>query len=116
MLRGLLSFSSKTKVSRVPFFKPAEGEWIYLPVDKTHNMQVVEEDRDGNSLGSVNLYESKGWRHYRYMVDNEAAMALLPDNWQDVANRNAEPVFAAVAAEAPAPAPAKAGKQASGEF
>lgn len=103
------SRTRSTKVSRLPFWKKAEQEWIFLPVDKTHNQQVVEEDREGNNLGTINLYESKGWMPLRYMADNEAAMAKLPVNWQEVANHGADPEYAEKV-------PAKAGKQAGGEF
>lgn len=83
----------KTNVSRMPFWKPAEGEWVFLPVDKAHNQQVVEEDREGNSLGSVNLYESKGWMPLRYMQNDAKAMEKLPTNWQEVARHGDQPIY-----------------------
>lgn len=85
----------RTAVSRMPYWKPTEQEWIFLPVDKTHNQQVVEEDREGNSLGSINVYESKGWQPLRYVQGaNPAAMAKLPTNWTDVARHGDQPVYA----------------------
>lgn len=84
----------RTHVSRMPYWKPQEKEWVFLPVDKTHNQQVVEEDREGNSLGSVNLYESKGWQPLRYVQGaNAEAMSKLPDNWREVGLYGDAPVF-----------------------
>lgn len=87
----------KTIVSRLPFWKPDEEEWIFLPVDRAHNQQITEEDREGNSLGAINLYESKGWFSLRQMQRDTKAMAKLPTNWRDVGNHNAAPVFAEAA-------------------
>jgi hypothetical protein len=78
----------KTKVSRMAYWKPEEEEWIYLPVDRAHNQQVLEEDDEGNSLGSLGLYESKGWLPLR-MVTDDKALAKLPENWREVANHGA---------------------------
>lgn len=84
----------KTRVSRMPFWKPTEQEWIFLPVDKTHDQRIIEEDREGNSLGSLALYESKGWQPLRYVEGaNAAAMAKLPSNWREVARFGDEPVY-----------------------
>ena len=86
--------SRKTKVSRMAFWKPDEEEWVYLPVDRAHNQQVLEEDEEGNSLGSIGVYESKGWLPVRLVQNNAKAMAKLPENWRDVANHGDSPVTA----------------------
>ena len=81
----------RTKVSRMAFWNPETEEWLYLPVDRAHNQQIIEEDEEGNSLGSVGLYESKGWLPVRLMQHNAEAMAKLPSNWREVANHGAAP-------------------------
>jgi hypothetical protein len=96
----------KTKVSRMAFWRPDTEEWIYLPVDRAHNQQILEEDEEGNSLGSMGIYESKGWLPVRQAQSIPKAMKALPSNWRDVANRGAAPIF--TDEEAPAKAPAKA--------
>lgn len=97
---GPATRNRRTKVSRMPFWKPEEQEWIFLPVDRAHNQQILEEDEDGNPIGSVNLYESKGWRPLRFMADDKAAMAKLPENWRDVGMKGDKPVYAASASKA----------------
>lgn len=83
----------KTKVSRMPYWKPEDEEWVFLPVDRAHNQQVLEEDEEGNSLGTIGVYESKGWRPLRIMADNAKAMAKLPSNWREVGNHGAKPIY-----------------------
>ena len=38
----------RTAVARMPYWKPDEQEWVFLPVDRAHNQQVVEEDENGD--------------------------------------------------------------------
>lgn len=92
--QGPATRSRRTKVSRMAYWRPDTEEWVYLPVDRAHNQQVLEEDEEGNSLGTVGLYEAKGWLPVRLMQHNEAALAKLPENWREVANHGAKPAFA----------------------
>ena len=94
--QGPATRSRKTKVSRMAYWRPDTEEWIYLPVDRAHNQQVLEEDEEGNSLGTVGLYEAKGWRSVRLMQHDDKAMAKLPSNWREVANHGASPEFPVV--------------------
>lgn len=96
-----------TKVSRMAYWKPVEKEWVWLPVDRAHNQQIMEEDEEGNSLGSMGLYESKGWLPVRLAQNNAEAMAALPDNWRDVGNHGDSAEFSD---KSEAKAPAKGAK------
>lgn len=85
----------RTKVTRAPYWVPwddqGEGGWRFLPIDRAHHQMVVDADEEGNATRPVDLYVHKGFLPLELKLNDEEAMAKLPTNWRDVANRGAMP-------------------------
>ena len=81
----------RSKVNRQPYFVPWTEQWIYLPADRAHNMQVISVDEDGDEMGAAPVYIDKGYIPVNFASPDQ--LRSLPVNWKAVLSENAEPEY-----------------------